>query len=91
MKVSETDSNEANSLIMRPYDPLDRPAAMFFYYHWCTGPFGRLEAPKEFGVIEYYTNDEMRKRNVPDNNILSMMVPYGISFTMYDGDAWDGA
>ena len=90
MKVSQTDGDEANSLIMRPYDPLVRPAAIFFYQNWCTGPFGRLEAPKEFNVINYYTNDDMRRYNVPDDDTVSMMVPYGVSFTMYDGDSWDG-
>ena len=82
--------DDASTIRLSYYDPMESPAVTLFYYHDCNGSFGALHAPTEYGVYNEYTVYDAQELNVPNNNILSAYIPYGLSLTMYDGSAFDG-
>lgn len=83
-------SDDVTTFYMHKYDSSEQPAAIVFEDLWCRGYHGYLFAPKEFDRVENYTTTDLYERNIINDTASSIMVPHGLSITLYEGSVGVG-
>jgi len=91
VRSAQTGHNDAATTIrLRPYDASYQGAVIVFDAVNCTGNMGRFYAPVDNQQKAWYTMNDMWNNNIPNDQVDSLMVPYGYSVDLYEADGFAG-
>ena len=81
-------NDELTYLHMVPYDVSKLGAVTLYEHPDCTGTQGRYYAPETGDHPNEYDNDEMKMRNLCNDCVTSVLVPYGYSVELFAGGSF---
>ena len=84
MRSAQVGHNDSLTTVkMRPYDPTVQGAVLLFKDKDCRNDVGRFYAPVSNTEKMSYTKSEMWDNNIENDEITSLMVPFGYSVDLY--------
>ena len=91
VRTAQVGSNDAiSSISLDVYDAAARGAVTVFEGVDCKANMGRFYAHENPNQTAWYTMGDMWARNIKNDQIDSVMVPYGYSVNLYPGDGFTG-
>ena len=80
--------DELTTLLIWPYDGAKQGAIIVFRDNDCSNSTGRFYANTDPNMYAEYTKSELERHNIENDEIDSVMVPYGYSVDLYEDDNW---